>query len=123
MLGADVRMIERLGFLPRERENFFHARRVGNVPDHFCFRAGADLLLDFHPHRFEIETHLLEDVDGNALAKLDQAEQEMLGPDVIVVEAVGFFASERQDLLGARREIIHCFAARDSIRFPIPSPL
>ena len=123
MLGADVGMIERLGLLAREREHFFHARRVGNVPNHFRLRSGADLLLDFHPHRFEIETHLLENVDGNALAKLDQAEQEMLGPDVIVVEAVGFFASERQNLLSARREIIHWFAARDSIRFPIPSPL
>ncbi len=36
---------------------------------------GADLLLDFHPHGLEIETHLLKDVDGNALPQLDQAEQ------------------------------------------------
>ena len=87
--------------------DLLHARRVGNVAHHLRLRPGANLLLDFHPHRFEIETHLLEDVDGNALAKLDQAEQQMLGPDVVVIEAVGFFSSESQDLLGPRGKIIH----------------
>jgi hypothetical protein len=32
----------------------------------------------------------LQNIDGDALAKLDQAEQQMFGSDVIVVEAVGF---------------------------------
>ena len=108
VLGADVGMIERFGFLAREREDFLHPRRVGNVADHLGFRAGADLLLDFHPHGLEIEPHLLEDVHRHALAELDQAEQQMLGADVIVIEAVGFFAGERQNLLGPRCEIIHC---------------
>ena len=75
VLGADVGMIERLRFLAGERENFLHARRVGNVADHLCLRSGADLLLDFHAHGFEIEAHLLQDVDGHALAELDQSEQ------------------------------------------------
>ena len=108
VLGADVGMIERLRFLAGEREHFLHARRVGNVADHLRLRAGADLFLDFHADGFEIEPHLLEHVDGDALAELDQAEQKMLGADVIVVEAIGFLASERQDLLGARSEIVHC---------------
>ena len=56
---------------------------------------------------FEVETHLLQNVDGNALPKLNQAEQKMLRPDVIVVEAIRFFPSERQNLLGSRSEIIH----------------
>ena len=123
VFGADVGMIERLCFLAGERENFFHARRVRNVPDHLGLGSGADLLLDFHPHRFEIEPHLLQNVDGNALPQLDQPEQQMLGPDVIMIEAISFFAGERQDLLGPRREIIHCFAAQASIRSPTPAPL
>ena len=123
VLGADVGVIERLGFLARERENFLHARRVGNVADHLGLGPGADLLLDFHADGFEVETHLLENVDGDALPELDQAEQQMLGADVIVVEAVGFLAGQRQHLLGARRKIIHCFAARESIRSPTPVPL
>ena len=76
VLGADVGMVERLGFLAREREDFFHARRVGNVADHLGFRAGADLFLDLHPDGLEIEPHLLQNVDGDALAELDQPEQQ-----------------------------------------------
>ena len=82
------------------------------LPDHLGLRAGADLLLDFHADGFEVEPHLLEDVDGDALPELDQAEQQMLGADVVVVEAVGFLAGERQDLLRARCEIIHYGWAR-----------
>ena len=121
MFGADVGMIQRLRFLPCQREHLLDPRRVGNVADHFRFRPRPDLLLDFHPHGFEIEPHLLEDVDGHALPQLDQAEQQMLGPDVIMIEAVGFFSSERQDLLGARGKIIHWLVAQEPIRFPIPS--
>ena len=107
MLGADIRMIERLGFFARQRENLLHARRVGNVANHLCLRSGADLLLDLHADRLQIEPHLLEDVDSDALAKLDQTKQKMLGPDVIMVKPVGFLAGERQDLLGAGGKIIH----------------
>ena len=49
----------------------------------------------------------LEDVDGHALAELDQAEQEMLGADVVVVEAVGLLAGQGEHLLRARREVVH----------------
>ncbi len=106
-------MIERLRFLAGERQHFLHPRRVGNVADHFRFRSGADLFLDFHAHGLEIESHFLENVDRNALAELDQSEQEMLGADVIVIEAVRFFASECEDLLGAGSEIIHCSVGVD----------
>ena len=39
VFGPDVRMIERLGFLARERQHFFDARSVRNVPDHLGFRS------------------------------------------------------------------------------------
>ena len=123
MLGPDIGMVERLGFLAREGEHLFHARRVRDVADHLGFRSGADLFFDFHPHGLQVESHLLQDVDGNALPELDQAEQQMFGPDVVVVEAVGFLARQGQDLLRSRGEIIHCFAARESIRSPSLVPL
>jgi len=59
----------------------------------------------------------------DTLTELDQAEQQVLRANVIMIEAVGFFSSESQDLLGSRRKIIHWLAAPESIRFPIPSPL
>ena len=33
----------------------------------------------------------------------------MLGADVVVIKAIRFFAGQREDLLGPRRKIIHCF--------------
>ena len=95
VLGPDVGMIERFRFLARKRENFFDARRIRNVAHHLGLRPGTDLFLDFHPHGFEVETHLLQNVDGHALPKFDQAKQQMLGPDIIMVEAVSFFPSQR----------------------------
>src|SRR5205814_7008159 len=76
--------------------------------DNLCFRTRANLFLHFHPHGLEIEPHFLENVDRDALAELDQSEQQMLGADIIVIETVGFFASQLKDLLGARSEIVHC---------------
>ena len=126
---ADVSVIERLGLLRREREHFFHARRVGNVADHLLVRAGADLFLDFHADGFEVEAHFLQDIHGHALAQFDQAEQKMLGAEEIVVEPVGFLARQREHLLRARRKIAHGFIAHTCIIMlyicqvcPIPSP-
>src|SRR5436309_10726086 len=107
-------MIERVRFLPRQREHFFDARRVWDVADHLRLRAGTDLFLHFHPHRLEIESHLLQDVDCHALAELDQPEKQMLGADVVMVESVGFLTSKRQNLLSSRCKIIHCSMVHSS---------
>ena len=74
-----------------------------------CFLPGADLFLDGGAHRLEVETHFLEHADGHALAELDQAEENVLGPDVVVMKPVGFLAREGKHLLRAGREIVHRF--------------
>ena len=122
MLGSNVRMIQGFRFLPGKSQDFFYPRRVGNVADHFRLRTGPDLLFHFHADGLEIEPHLLQDVDGNALPELDQAEQQMLGPDVIVIEPIGFLSRKLQNLLGARGKIIHASLARNSRR-SAPAPL
>ena len=63
---------------------------------------------------FEVETHLLQDAYGYALSQLDQAQQQVLGADVVVVEAIGFLAGQGQHLLRAGREIVHWFHRRCS---------
>ena len=77
------------------------------LPADFLRRAGADFLFDLHADGFEFEAHAFEDVDGHALAEFDQAEQQVFGADVGVVEAVRFLAGEGQDLLGAWGEVVH----------------
>src|SRR6266566_6837709 len=115
-------MIERLGFLAGERQHFLDARSIRNVTDHLSFRPGADLLLYFHAHGLEIETHLLQNVHGHALSEFNEPQKQVLGADVIVIKAVGLLASKRQNLLSARREIIHYSMARESSHCPTPSP-
>src|SRR5260221_3226438 len=111
VFGAHISVVERLGFLGRKRQHLLHARGVRDVADHLLVGAGADLFFDFHAHGFEIQTELLQDVHGDALAEFDQAEQQVFGADKIVVEPVGFLPGQRQHLLGAWRKIIHRFVA------------
>ena len=51
-------MVEGLGFLGGEGEDFLHARGVRDIADHFLIRPGANLFLDFHADGFEIEAQL-----------------------------------------------------------------
>ena len=60
-----------------------------------------------YEYRFQIESHFLKDVHGDALSELDQAEKDVFRAYVVVVEAVGLLAGEGEDLLGAWGEIIH----------------
>ena len=111
VFSADVGMIERLGLLRRQGEDFLDAWGVRDVADHFLVRPGANQLLDLHANGFEVKVHLLEHIDRDTLAKLDEAQQEMLGADEIMVETVSFFARQRQHLLGTWRKIVHGFFA------------
>ena len=111
MFRADVSVVKIFRFLLRERDDFFHARRVRNVADHFLIRSAADLFLDFDADAVEVNAHALQNIDGDALPQLDQAEQKMLGAKKVVVETVGFLAREREHLLRARRKITHGFIA------------
>jgi len=104
-------VVEIFRLLLRERDDFFHARRVGNVADHFLVRPAADLLLDFDADAVEVNAHALQNIDGDALPQLDQAEQEMFRAEKIMVQPVGFLAREREHLLRARRKITHGFIA------------
>src|SRR3954464_15245477 len=109
MFGAHVSMIQRLGFVGGQREDLLYAGRIGNVADDLLVRAGADLLLDFHADGLEIKAHFLEDIDRDALAELDQAEQQMFGADEIMVKAVGLLTRQSEHLLRPGRKIVHGF--------------
>ena len=55
----------------------------------------ADDLLDLGAHGLERDAERLERLGRDALALVDQAEQDVLGADVVVVEQARFFL--RQD--------------------------
>ena len=94
VLGADVVVSELQRLAQRELEDLLGAGREGDVTR----RRGAavtDDLLDLRAHGLERDAERLERLGGDALALVDQAEQDVLGPDVVVVEQARFFL--RQD--------------------------
>ncbi len=109
MLGADVSVIEGLGFFLSERQDFLHPWRVGNVAHHLLIGSGAHLLFHFQADGLQVEAELLKDIHRDALTQLDESEQKVFGADEVVVETVGFFPRQREHLLRARREIVHRF--------------
>ena len=57
----------------------------------------TDDLFDLAPHRFEADAERLEGLGRNALAFVDEAEQNVFGADVAVVEQPRFFLGEHND--------------------------
>jgi hypothetical protein len=98
---------EGAGFGDGVSHDLLHAGRKRNgIRSLGFFRTRADLLLDGATHRLEIEAHAAEDVDRDALAELDEPEQDVLRADVVVVEPAGFRPGQFHDLTGAGSEII-----------------
>src|SRR5581483_6232492 len=64
----------------------------------------GEQLDDGLPNAVQVGAELLEDLGGDPLALADEAEQDVLGPDVVVAELEGLAKRELQDLLGPRRE-------------------
>ena len=54
----------------------------------------------------ELDAHVVEDARGDAIALADEAQEQMLSADVVVVEPLRFFLSKRQDLASAVRELV-----------------
>ena len=49
----------------------------------------------------------MENVNGDTLAELNEAEENVLRAHVVVVKAIRFLAGKGQNLLGTWGEIIH----------------
>ena len=63
-----------------------------------------DELDDLLAHAREVGAELDEDLGGDALALADQAEEDVLGADVVVAELQRLAQAQLEDLLGPRRE-------------------
>ena len=107
MLSANITVVQGARFLASQSEHFFHPRSIRDIAHHLLIGTRADLFLHLHTHRLQIETELLKHVDGDALAQLDQPEQQVFGADIVVVEAVCLFAGERKHLLGSGGKVVH----------------
>src|SRR6185503_12699475 len=79
-----------------------------------------DRLLDLLLNLFEIDVEIGQDGGGNPLALANQAEQDVLGADVLVVQTRCFLPRHLQDFPHAISEVVavHLFARLRILRPP-----
>ena len=96
-----------------------NGRGFGPLP---AFRPGAAAGLvhhldDLRADLLQVDAQTFQDAGGDSFTLADQAEQEVLGADVVVIETACFLDGQLNDLLGARREVDvaddHAVAAAD----------
>jgi hypothetical protein len=87
-------------FAERQLEDLLGARRERDVPG----RRGLPLtddLLDLLTNGLERDVQRLEGLRGDAFTFVDEPEQDVLGPDVVVVEHPRLFLREDDDAAGS----------------------
>ena len=99
VLGADVVVAELQRLAQRQLEHLLGARRERDVPGRRLL-ALADDLLDLLAHGLQRDAQRLQRLGGDALALVDEAEQDVLGADVVVVEHPGLFLGQDDNPTG-----------------------
>ena len=126
VLGTDVVVAELQRFTQRQLKHLLGPRREGDVPGRRLL-ALADDLLDLLPNRVQADAERLQRLGRDTFALMDEAEQDVLGADVVVIEHPGFFL--RQDNNPPRpvgkplEHLVALLTARGQARFSLPCPL
>jgi hypothetical protein len=94
VLGTDVVVPKLDGLAQAQLEHLLGPRCERDVPRRRVL-APADNLLDLLPYRIQADPERLKGLGRYPLALVDEAEQEVLGTDVVVLQHPGFFL--RQD--------------------------
>ncbi len=105
MLRADVVVTEASGLVDRELDDPLCTRRQPDLADHRPV-ATPDDEFDGRPDLGEFDVHVLEDARRDTLSLTDQAEEEMLRADVVVVETLRLVLGQCQDFARAVRELV-----------------
>ena len=105
VLRADVVVAEAARLVDGQLDDPLGARRQPDLADDRPVAAPDDEL-DRGPDLGQLDVHVLEDARGDALALADEAEEQVLRADVVVVEPLRLVLSERQDLARAIRELV-----------------
>ena len=75
-----------------------------------------DELFDLQADLAEIDVEVLQHVGRHAAAFLDQAQQDVLGADVFVVEPLGFLVGQLHDFPGAvGKSLVHSVDSPDGM--------
>ena len=113
VLGADVVVAQPPGLVDGQLDDPLGARRQADLADDRTI-AAADDELDGGADLGQLDVHVLEHPRGDALALAHEPEQEVLRPDVVVVEPLRLVLSERQDLARAIGELVETVHSRSN---------
>ena len=103
VLGTDVGVAELHGLLNGELDEAFGAGGKGDVSDNGPLTTGNGEREDF-AHAREVDADTGKHASTDAVGFGDDAEEQVLGADVVVVEADGLFLSQDEDSFGALGE-------------------
>ena len=105
MLGPDVVVIEASRLVDGELDHFLGTRREADFAEHGAVPA-ADDELDRGADFAQLDSEVREHFGGDPVALADQSEQQVLGADVVVIEALRFFLRQCQHTAGALGELV-----------------
>ena len=100
VLGADVVVPERERLAQGQLEHLLGARRERDLAGGDLF-TGADDAHDLGAHTLDGDVEALEDAGRKALLLAQQAEQDVLGPDVVVLQRPRLLLGEDDHLTGS----------------------
>ena len=100
VLGADVVVAQAQCLAECELEHLLSARGERDLPGRH-FLARADDAHDLRAHALHSDVEGLEDTSRKSLLLAQQAEQDVLGADVVVLERSRFLLRENDDLAGS----------------------
>src|SRR5215472_13286423 len=110
MLGADVVMVETPSLIHRQLDHLLGTRGQTNISQHNTVTTPNDKF-DRTADFVEFHTEIAEHLGRDPVALADQTQQQMLGADIIMVEALGFFLCEAQHLASPLRKFLESFVA------------
>ena len=116
----DIVVVEVPGFFDRILDDLFGTRCLREFAHGDHFWSGAYEAFDFEADLAEVDFEVFEDIGSDAAAFFDESEQNMLGPDVFVVEALCFLVGECHDFAGTICESFkHAFFSRPRVVFRV----
>jgi hypothetical protein len=96
MLGTDVVVIQPARLVDSELDDLLRARRQADFTQNRPVTA-ADDELDGRAHLVELDAEVRQHLRRHAVALADEAQQQVLGTDVVMVETLGLFLGQRED--------------------------
>ena len=101
MLGADVVVVEAARLFDGVLDHLLRPRRLRELAHGHHVGAALHELLDFETDLAEVDVEVLQHVRPDPGAFLDETEQDVLRPDVLVVEALRLLVGQGHHLAGA----------------------